>query len=155
MQTTISCVQPNCGDWGAVSFLRRWVIMRKQKQEFYWFGEFLIDCRKTWSNHNSLLKTQGKKTNDQKRGKTQATKSRLGIGWRLIGWEHGGASFLDQSETDLKQNQRNPGLLSKLNWKVLCIWADKNYPNISNPRREEFKLDITKTIHRNWKSVEY
>ena len=49
------------------------------------------------------MKTQGKKTNDQKRGKTQATKSRLGIGWRLIGWEHGGASFLDQSEADLKQ----------------------------------------------------
>lgn len=54
------------------------------------------------------MKTQGKKTNDQKRGKTQATKSRLGIVWRLIGWEHGGASFLDQSETDLKQNQRIP-----------------------------------------------
>lgn len=54
-------------------------------------------------------------TNDQKRRKTRATKSRLGIGWRLIGWEHGGANFLDQSETDLKQNQRNPGLLSKLN----------------------------------------
>lgn len=59
------------------------------------------------------MKTQGKKTNDQKRGKTQATKSRLGIGWRLIGWEHGGASFLDQSETDLKQNQRNPGSESR------------------------------------------
>ena len=47
MQITISCVQPNCGDWVAVSFLRRWIIMRKQKQEFYWFGAFLIDCRKT------------------------------------------------------------------------------------------------------------
>ena len=36
----------------------------------------------------------------------------------LIGWEDG-ASFLDQSESQVNQNQNNPGLLSTLNWKLL------------------------------------
>ena len=42
----------------------------------------------------------------------------IGFSLHLIGWE-GGASFLDQSNSTVKQNQFNPGLLSTLNWKLL------------------------------------
>ena len=41
----------------------------------------------------------------------------IGFSLHLIGWE-GGASFLDQSNSTVKQNQFNPGLLSTLNWKL-------------------------------------
>ena len=42
----------------------------------------------------------------------------IGFSLHLIGWE-GGASFLGQSNSTVKQNQFNPGLLSTLNWKLL------------------------------------
>ena len=42
----------------------------------------------------------------------------IGFSLHLIGWE-GGASFLDQSNSTVKQNQFNPGLPSTLNWKLL------------------------------------
>ena len=42
----------------------------------------------------------------------------IGFSLHLIGWE-GGASFLDQSNSTVKQNQFNPGLLSTPNWKLL------------------------------------
>ena len=46
--------------------------------------------------------------NRLKRGKTQVIKSRLVLGLHLIGRE-GGARFLDQSQSEVKQNQCNPG----------------------------------------------
>ena len=42
----------------------------------------------------------------------------IGFSLHLIGWE-GGSNFLDQSNSTVKQNQFNPGLLSTLNWKLL------------------------------------
>ena len=47
-----------------------------------------------------------KQPNRLKRGKTRVTQSRL-------------ASFLDQSQSEVKQNQNTPGLLSILNLKML------------------------------------
>ena len=52
-----------------------------------------------------------------KRGKTQVTESWLVLVLHLIGWV-GGASFLDQSQSEVEQNQWNLGLLSTLNWKL-------------------------------------
>ena len=53
-----------------------------------------------------------------KGGKTRVTKSRFVQVLNLIGWE-GGASFLDQSHGEVKQNHSNPRLPSTLNWKIL------------------------------------
>ena len=52
-----------------------------------------------------------------KRGKTRVTESWLVLVLHLIGWV-GGASFLDQSQSEVEQNQWNLGLLSTLNWKL-------------------------------------
>ena len=53
-----------------------------------------------------------------KGGKTRVIKSRFVQVLNVIGWE-GGASFLDQSHGEVKQNYGNHGLLSTLNWKIL------------------------------------
>lgn len=49
------------------------------------------------------------------------TKSLLVLVLHLSVWviEVSGASFLDQSRGEVKQNQSNPGLLSTLNWNLL------------------------------------
>ena len=46
--------------------------------------------------------------------KTRMTKSLLVLVWHLSRIEVSGASFLDQSRGEVKQNQSNPGLLSTL-----------------------------------------
>ena len=53
------------------------------------------------------IRTQRKRTkvNCLKRGKTQATKSRLVLVLHLIGWETG-VSFLSRSQCEVKQNQK-------------------------------------------------
>ena len=51
-------------------------------------------------------------------GRNASDQVRLPLVLHLIGWE-GGVGFLDQSQSEVKQNQSNPGLLSKLNWKLL------------------------------------
>ena len=53
-----------------------------------------------------------------KGGKTRVIKSRFVQVLNVIGWE-GGASFLDQSHGEVKQNHGNHRLLSTLNWKML------------------------------------
>ena len=53
-----------------------------------------------------------------KRGKTRATKSWLVLVFHLIGWLSV-ASFLDQSQREVRQKQSNAGLLSTLSWKLL------------------------------------
>ena len=53
-----------------------------------------------------------------KGGKIRMIKSRFVQVLNLIGWE-GGASFLDQSHGEVKQNHSNPRLPSTLNWKIL------------------------------------
>ena len=54
-----------------------------------------------------------------KGGKTQVIKPRfIRLVLNVIGWE-GGASFLDQSHGEVKQNHGNHRLLSTLNWKIL------------------------------------
>ena len=55
--------------------------------------------------HNEPMRTRSK----AKRGKTRVTKSRLFLVLQLIGWV-GGASFLNQSESVVKQNQRNSAI---------------------------------------------
>ena len=57
---------------------------------------------------------KAKQANYLKRGKTRMTKSWLVLVLHLIGWEVD-ASFLDQSQSEVKQNQSNSGLLSKFN----------------------------------------
>ena len=63
--------------------------------------------------HNEPMKTWSKYklVTGAKRGKTRATKSRLVWVLYLIGWV-GGASLLNQSQSVVKQNQSNAGLLS-------------------------------------------
>ena len=62
------------------------------------------------------MKTRKIHVTGAKRGKTRATKSRLVLVLYLIGWE-GDARFLNQSQSIVKQDQSNSGLLSTLNWK--------------------------------------
>ena len=60
------------------------------------------------------IRTQ-KQANCLKCGKTRATKSWLALVLYLIGRESG-ASFLNQSQSEVKQNRCNPRLFSTLNW---------------------------------------
>ena len=53
-----------------------------------------------------------------KGGKTRQTKLGFVLVLHLIGWA-GGESFLDQSQSEIKQIQSNPGSLLRLNWKLL------------------------------------
>ena len=92
-----------------------------------WLEHFSIECRKTKTKvittanqnkdkyHKEPMRTQSKY---MKSGKTRVTKSRLVLVLLLIGWE-GGVKFTDQSESVVKQNQCNPGILSTLSWKLL------------------------------------
>ena len=102
-----------------------------------------IGCHKTKTN-KPLTVTDKKKTNGLKsqrgfkvktpnclkRGKTRATPSWLVLVLHLIGWESG-ASCLDQSQIEVKQNQCNPGWLSTLSWKWLheSFWSHINLFN--------------------------
>ena len=52
--------------------------------------------------------------NYQKHRKMQVTKSQLVFAWCLVGVVHG-ASFLDQPQKEVKQNQRNCTLLLTFN----------------------------------------
>ena len=61
--------------------------------------------------------------NCPKRGKTWETKLWLVLVLRLPVWESR-ASFLAQSQSQLKQNQCNTGLLSTLYWKLLWYKQD-------------------------------
>ena len=58
------------------------------------------------------------RTESLRRGKTRVIKVGLVFFLHLIGW-NGGASFLDQSKSKVKQNRCNSGSLSIINWKVL------------------------------------
>ena len=62
-----------------------------------------------------------KHPNTLKRGKRWAAELWLVFILHLIGWESG-ASFLDQSQGEVKQNQSNPWLLSTFKWKLLSPW---------------------------------
>ena len=63
-----------------------------------------------------------KQSNCLKREKTRVTKSWLVLVLHLISWESD-SSFLDQWQSKKKrQKQRNPALLSTLNWKLLS-WS--------------------------------
>ena len=95
---------------------------------------FSIECRKTKTNQsNDSGQSEQRKiqqgTNENsklihvtglKRGKTRVTKSRLVLVLNLIG-SKGGASFLDKSQSVIKQNQCNPGLLSGHSIENCCI----------------------------------
>ena len=70
------------------------------------------------------MRTQIKKKTAIKRRKTQATKSWLFL--YVIGWKSG-ASFPDQSQSRIKQNQYISGLLSKINWKFLYELRNMTY----------------------------
>ena len=49
---------------------------------------------------------------------TRVSKLRLFLILHLIGWDDG-ASFLDQSQSEVRQNQSTLGLLLKISWKLL------------------------------------
>ena len=65
-----------------------------------------------WTNQNT-------KKVYVKRGKMRACNSRLILLLLLIDWESG-ASFVNQSQSEVMQNERKRELLSALNWKPLC-----------------------------------
>ena len=48
----------------------------------------------------------------------------------LIGLESG-ASFLDQSQSKVKQNQSNPGVLSTFNWKLFLVNKMEQFFNLN------------------------
>ena len=96
---------------------------------------FSIECHKTKTKiitttnqkeYTSKRQWEHKEPNCPKRGKTRATKSWL----RPTGWEDD-ASFLDQSQSEVKQNQCNPRLISTLNWKLLCLEKETYLANQS------------------------
>ena len=58
-----------------------------------------------------------KTSNCPKRGKMQATKSRLVVVFNLIGWEIG-ASFLDRSQREVWQNQGNSRVIFDIKFKT-------------------------------------
>ena len=61
-----------------------------------------------------------KQANWLERGKTRETKARLGWVSNLIGWEFG-ASFLDQSRSEVKQNRSCNRSFSIFFWKSLLV----------------------------------
>ena len=65
------------------------------------------------------MRIWGKKTSNLPEGRENTT-DLLGfvLVLHLIGWV-GGESFLDQSQSEIKQIQSNPGSLLRLNWKLL------------------------------------
>ena len=48
----------------------------------------------------------------------------------LIGLESG-VSFLDQSQSKVKQNQSNPGVLSTFNWKLFLVNKMEQFFNLT------------------------
>ena len=94
-----------------------------------WSAFGLSDVKPNQSNHNgpsakkentqnSQRELKVKKANRLKRGKTRATKSWLISVLLPIGWESR-ASYLDQSQSEVRQNQCNPGKISILSLKLL------------------------------------
>ena len=92
------------------------------------FQVLSIECRKTETKvittYNQseqmlplLLSSKNRKLS-LKRGETRVIKVGLVFVLHLISW-NGGASFLDQSKSKVKQNRCNSGSLSIINWKVL------------------------------------
>ena len=97
---------------------------------------FSIDCRKTKSKLITTVNQKKENTfkaneisnrpNCLKRGKTRATKSWLVLVYHVIAWEND-ASFLDQSQSEVKQKQCSARLHSTLIRKLL----DPNVQNCS------------------------
>ena len=94
-----------------------------------WSAFGLSDVKPNQSNHNgpsakkentqnSQWELKVKKANRLKRGKTRATKLWLISVLLPIGWESR-ASYLDQSQSEVRQNQCNPGKISILSLKLL------------------------------------
>ena len=92
------------------------------------FQVLSIECRKTETKVSTtyyqseqmlplLLSSKNRKLS-LKRGETRVIKVGLVFVLHLISW-NGGASFLDQSKSKVKQNRCNSGSLSIINWKVL------------------------------------
>ena len=82
-----------------------------------------------------------------KRGKTRASKSCLVLVLHLICWESG-VSFLDQSQSEVKQNQCNPGkLLTRLreSWR---IGETSSHP-------AEVKILLIDLFSRNWDKLRH
>ena len=90
------------------------------------FQVLSIECRKTetkvittyYRSEQMLPSLLSSKNRKLKRGKTQVIEVGLVFVLHLTGW-NGGASFLDQSKSKVKQNWCNSGSLSIINWKVL------------------------------------
>ena len=81
------------------------------------------------ANHSKeapLVVKNKKNKNKQPEGReTRVTKSRLVLVLNLIGSQNG-ASILDQSYKEMEENQRNPRLLSILNWQLLLATYQYN-----------------------------
>ena len=73
---------------------------------------FSIECGETKTKEISTANEQKEKYHLKHR-ETRVTKSWLMLVLHLIGWGSG-ASFVDQSQNKVKQNQCNPGLLLTL-----------------------------------------
>ena len=105
--------------------------------QYVWIERFSIECCKTKTktktkaitvaNHNKRKQQINQWELDvNTRNRPPARENacdqvaRLVLVLHLIGWA-GGASFLNQSQSVVKQNQSNSGLLSTLNWKPLYV----------------------------------
>ena len=86
-----------------------------------------------------------------KRGKTRASKSCLVLVLHLIGWESG-VRFLDQSQSEVKQNHSNPGKLSTLSWK--CLYWEEAFTLPPPLSTQEYKQVSAKTARESWRISE-
>ena len=101
-----------------VSILNHYILVYKLNL----IERFSIECGKTKTKLTTTANEQKEKyrlkrgkarESAGKRGKARVTKSWLMLVLHLIGWGSG-ASFEDQSQSKVKQNQCNPGLLLTL-----------------------------------------
>ena len=101
-----------------VSILNHYILVYKLNL----IEHFSIECGKTKTKLTTTANEQKEKyrlkrgkarESAGKRGKARVTKSWLMLVLHLIGWGSG-ASFEDQSQSKVKQNQCNPGLLLTL-----------------------------------------
>ena len=111
--------------------------------------------------HNEPMRTWSKYT-QPKCGKTRVTKSWLVVVvLHLIGWE-GGASFLSQSQSIVKQNQSNSAIENRSNWhgvayyfRTAGYWLGSCWWTVSCECQQWSDNTITCSMETRWTTGEY
>lgn len=129
-----------------VALLKAWIFPQTLWHTMWNFcglSKYIYYCReffvffwvcKTKTKGTTIANQKGKKAfksqsnwkqaNFLRRRKTRVNKSWLVLVLHVIGWQSG-ASFLDQSQDEVKQKRSNSGLLSTLDWKLLSALNTK------------------------------